>query len=191
MGIAAFKHEKHYDVVVVSAGFSGLQAASLGAGDELRRLRVGGANRVGRKTLTVECCEEDSVDGASWVNNTNQSEMFKLCKRYGVDTEIQRDHGTPVIQSADGSIAKVPFGQLPTTCSLIDLDNPTKSARAREIDQPTSANFAFKNPSRRMHWTSPTCHPHAWSGVESDEVSALFMLLYFKGGAGIDSIVWD
>lgn len=105
---------KHYDVVVVGAGLSGLQAAHSVRAAGFNVCVVEATNRVGGKTLTVQSCERGFNDlGASWINDTNQSEMFQLYTRYGIDTETQRDHGDTVIQSADGSITKVPFGQLP------------------------------------------------------------------------------
>jgi hypothetical protein len=39
--------------------------------------------------------------------------MFNLYQRYSIDTEVQRDCGDTIIQSADGAVTKVPFGQLP------------------------------------------------------------------------------
>jgi monoamine oxidase len=105
---------KQYDVVVVGAGLSGLQAAHSVRAAGFSVCVVEATNRVGGKTLTVQSCEKGFNDlGASWINDTNQSEMFKLYKRYGIDIEVQRNSGETLIQSADGSVTKVPFGQLP------------------------------------------------------------------------------
>lgn len=106
--------DKQYDVVVVGAGLSGLQAAHSVRAAGFSVCVVEATNRVGGKTLTVQSCENGFNDlGASWINDTNQSEMFKLYKQYGVDIEVQRDSGETIIQSADGSVRKVPFGELP------------------------------------------------------------------------------
>lgn len=105
---------REFDVVVVGAGLSGLQAAHSVRAAGFSVCVVEATNRVGGKTLTVQSCEKGFNDlGASWINDTNQSEMFKLYQRYGIDTEVQRDSGETLIQAADGTIVKVPFGTLP------------------------------------------------------------------------------
>jgi monoamine oxidase len=105
---------REYDVVVVGAGLSGLQAAHSVRAAGFSVCVVEATNRVGGKTLTVQSCEKGFNDlGASWINDTNQTEMFKLYQRYGIDTEVQRHSGETLLQAADGSIAKVPFGTLP------------------------------------------------------------------------------
>jgi monoamine oxidase len=74
--------------------------------------------RVGGKTLTMRSTERGFNDlGAAWINDTTQSEMFKLYKRYGMDAEVQRACGYDVIQLADGSAIKTPYGQIPV-CSF-------------------------------------------------------------------------
>ncbi|KAL5358951.1 amine oxidase [Aspergillus floccosus] len=197
---------KQYDVVVVGAGLSGLQAGLSVQAAGFRVCVLEAINRVGGKTLTAQSCEKGFSDlGAAWINDTNQSEMFKLYQRYGIDTEIQRDCGDTIIQSSDGAVVKVPFGQLPgdsdlllrlldaaqTECSSIDLDNPTASAAARELDQLTFRELCVQ----KAHSTDAIAMADMLSasllGVESDEVSALYMLHYFKSGAGIENIISD
>lgn len=99
-------------MVGVSAEPSGLQAAhSVGAAG-FSVCVVEATNRVGGKTLTVQSCEKGFNDlGASWINDTNQTEMFKLYQRYGIDTTSNAIVET-LLHAAVGSIAKVPFGTL-------------------------------------------------------------------------------
>lgn len=107
------RHET-YDVVVVGAGLSGLQAAHIVQAAGFKVCVVEAIDRVGGKTLTAKSCEKGFNDlGASWINDTNQSEMFKLYQRYGIDTVVQLDRGHTLLQSAEGSLVKVPYGELP------------------------------------------------------------------------------
>lgn len=78
-----------------------------------------------------------------------------------------------------------------TECSLIDLDNPTNSARAREIDQLTFRECCIQKTQSEDAIALTNLLSACLLGVESDEVSALYMLLYFKSGAGIDNIISD
>ena len=115
-----------YDVVIVRAVLSGLQAAQTvqAAGFEVCVLEA--IDRFGGKTLTAKSCEKGFNDlGASWINDTNQSEMFKLYQKYGLETEIQRDCGDTLIQSVGGNTVKVPYGQLPV-CFAFFFFFPTR-----------------------------------------------------------------
>ena len=76
-------------------------------------------------------------------------------------------------------------------CSLISLDNLIASSRAREIDQVTFREFSIKNGKTSEAVSIADVLSVSLLGVESDEVSALYMLLYFKSGAGIDNIISD
>jgi monoamine oxidase len=78
-----------------------------------------------------------------------------------------------------------------TECSLIDLDTPTNSACAREIDQLTFREYCIQKTQSEDAIALANLLSACLLGVESDEVSALYMLLYFKSGAGIDNIISD
>lgn len=105
--------KKVYDVIVVGAGLSGLQAAVAIRAAGFTVCVLEATNRVGGKTLTVKSSEKGYNDlGAAWINDTNQSEMFKLFQKYGLETEVQRASGDTIIHLADGSLDKVPYGQL-------------------------------------------------------------------------------
>lgn len=83
------------------------------------------------------------------------------------------------------------FDVIRTECALIDLDKPTKTARAREIDQLTFREFCAQQAQSEDAIETANLLSRCLTGVESDEVSALYMLLYTKSGTGIDNIVSD
>ncbi|KAJ5605759.1 flavin-containing amine oxidase [Penicillium lagena] len=187
-----------YDVVVVGAGLSGLQAALTVRAAGFTVCVLEANNRVGGKTLTLQSCEKGFNDmGAAWINDTNQSEMFKLFQKYGIDAEMQLDHGDSVLEPAVGSIVKVPYGQLPgdptvftnlmevlrAESAIVDLNNPSNSPGAKEIDQTTFEDFCISRTKSDEAADIADLICSALLGVESDEVSALFMLHYIKCGA--------
>jgi monoamine oxidase len=78
-----------------------------------------------------------------------------------------------------------------TECALIDLENPTKSGRGKEIDKLTFLEYCTQQAQTEDAIGIANLLSTCLVGVESDEVSALYMLLYFKSAAGIDNIISD
>lgn len=107
-----------FDVVVVGAGLSGLQAAHTVKAAGFTVCVLEATERVGGKTLTIKSTARGFNDlGAAWINDTSQSEMFKLYQRYGMQAEVQRACGDDVTQLVDGSVIKTPYDQ-PPVCFL-------------------------------------------------------------------------
>jgi monoamine oxidase len=103
------------DVVVVSAGLGGLRAALAIQAAGLSCAVVEATNRVGGKTLTLQSKKAGpGVNdlGAAWINNTSQSEMYKLVQRYGLQTVVQMDTGLDVHLHGD-EVVVCPHGVLP------------------------------------------------------------------------------
>lgn len=69
---------------------------------------------------------------------------------------------------------------LRTECSMIDSDNPTNSARAREIDQLTFREFCIQSAGSKDAVHIANLLSACLLGVESEEVSA-----------GIENIISD
>ena len=75
--------------------------------------------------------------------------------------------------------------------SKVDLDNPRNSADAEDIDKVTFREFCIKRLKDESVTVIVDTICAALLGVESDEVSALYMLHYFKSGTGIDNLLSD
>ncbi|KAJ5637643.1 flavin-containing amine oxidase [Penicillium lividum] len=195
-----------YDVVVIGAGLSGLQAAHSARAAGLRVCVVEATNRVGGKTFSVHSSEKGFNDlGAAWINDTNQSEMYKLFQRYGIDGLIQRACGDSVALLKNGSAVRMPYGQLlgdqrvfkrllevlRKESTLVDLDNPTSSPRAKDIDNMTFKDFCIERSQSKDAADIADLMTTALLGVQSEELSALYMLHYIKSGCGIDNLLSD
>lgn len=121
-----------YDLIVIGAGLAGLSAAihfhsrtrapSPSASSSSRILVLEAKDRVGGKTLSVPTANGGFVDlGAAWINDTNQSTIYELAKRFDVELVRQRGEGWDLHLLADGDgdgdgaggggeVRKVPFG---------------------------------------------------------------------------------
>lgn len=103
------------DVVVIGAGLSGLRAALKIQSAGLSCAIVEAIDRVGGKTLSLPSkVNGPGVNdvGAAWINDTTQSEIFKLVQNYRLQSEVQMDQGLDVWEQAEGVVLS-PHGVLP------------------------------------------------------------------------------
>lgn len=93
------------------AGLSGLQAAHDLQKAGLKTIVLEARDRVGGKTLTVPTASgKGAIDlGATWINDTNQSKMWALAHKFGMEYIVQTTEGNCVLQ--DHGIFL--FGELP------------------------------------------------------------------------------
>lgn len=103
-----------FDVVVVGAGLSGLQAAYDLQKAGLKTIVLEARDRVGGKTWTVPTANgKGAIDlGGAWINDTNQSKMWALGQRFGMEYIVQTTEGDCVLQDH----GRFPFGELPPVC---------------------------------------------------------------------------
>ena len=113
-------HEPKYDVIVVGAGLSGLQAAYDIQQAGLTCIVLEARNRVGGKTWSVPLANgKGYVDiGEAWINDTNQSHVYALTKRFGIELLEQNVDGDCIFQDKDGSTHAFPYGTSPKVCFI-------------------------------------------------------------------------
>lgn len=104
-----------FDVVVIGAGLSGLQAAYSAQKAGLSVAVVEARDRVGGKVWSVPLASKrGQADlGAAWINDTLQPKVWAYCKQFGLGVVQQRLEGDAVMQNEDGSRIVFPFGITP------------------------------------------------------------------------------
>ena len=113
--VSAQTTPKQADVIVVGAGLSGLRAALEVQATGLSCIVVEAIDRVGGKTLTVPSKQSGpgvNDIGGAWINDTSQTEMYKLLQKYGLHGEAQRAKGMSLLQIPEGILAH-PHDSLP------------------------------------------------------------------------------
>lgn len=199
--------EERVDVVVVGAGLSGLQAAVdlHRAGLSVKVLEA--RDRVGGKTYSRNAQGSVCDVGAAWINDTNQSKMFALAKRFGLDLITQNTKGNIIVDDGIGRLKLHPYGQLLSdpedqaqiedvirirdifeeTCQKIDINNPVASGQQLRKDLD---NVTFEQWIRSLGIlhedaiNALAIGTRAMLGVEPSELSALYFLDYCKSGGG-------
>ncbi|KAI1443562.1 hypothetical protein F5Y02DRAFT_409449 [Annulohypoxylon stygium] len=106
-----------FDVVVVGAGFSGLQAAHTAQQAGLSVAVLEARDRVGGKSWSVPLSNGRGVAdlGAAWVNDTLQPRIWSYITRFDLQDNIvkQRLGHTAVLVTADGKRIESPQGVTP------------------------------------------------------------------------------
>jgi monoamine oxidase len=107
-----------YDVVIVGAGLSGLQAAVTIHNEGLSYIVLEARDRLGGRTLSSRSRSGDvkAELGAAWINDTNQSRMWALAQELGLQIYVQNIKGDVMVQDVDASLVKFPYGEIPKVC---------------------------------------------------------------------------
>lgn len=107
--------EKLYDAIVVGAGLSGLAAARDITAAGLSCLVIEARDRVGGKTLSVPMSKTGSMAelGGAWLNDTTETRMIGLARKYGAELIEQNTDGNAVLQDQRGVTTIFPYGGLP------------------------------------------------------------------------------
>ena len=102
------------DVLVVGAGLSGLQAAVDVQKAGYECVVVEARDRVGGKTWSRDIAGGKQDVGAAWINDTNQSYMWELVKKFGLEYVEQNTTGDCIMHDPlDGKFSTFPYGGVP------------------------------------------------------------------------------
>jgi monoamine oxidase len=117
------------DVVVIGAGLAGLAAAHRIVSSGLSCLVLEARDRVGGRTLSqLLPSGEGTVDlGAAWINDTNQSRMIELARRYGAELIEQNTSGNCVFQDSNGGLDHFSYGELPNVYPIDPIERRSES----------------------------------------------------------------
>ncbi|KAH2754026.1 hypothetical protein KXW10_003775 [Aspergillus fumigatus] len=189
------------DVIIVGAGLAGLSAAYDVVRAGLSCVVLEARDRVGGKTWSTPLKDGKGVIdlGAAWINDTNQSKVYALAKRYGVELIEQNTQGNAVLQDADGNCSPFPYGELPNfdkntrahlakirdmceaDCQALDTWRP-KDTR---LDSVTFEAYLTSRGANEAALATATVWTRAMLGQDPKDISALFFLNYCKSGGGL------
>ncbi|KAL4878163.1 hypothetical protein BJY04DRAFT_229905 [Aspergillus karnatakaensis] len=189
------------DVVVIGAGLAGLTVAHEVLRAGLSCIILEARDRVGGKTWSLPTADEKgTIDvGAGWINDTNQSRIYALAKRYGAEVIVQNTTGNAVVEDFDGSVKPFPYGELPdfgpgitksvadirdmceADCQAIDTWLPNDTS----LDSLTFEAYLRARGATKTALGTATVWTRAMLGLEPSEVSALYFLNYCKSGGGL------
>ncbi|KAF5537196.1 hypothetical protein FNAPI_11482 [Fusarium napiforme] len=195
----ALASEKH-DVVIVGAGLAGLTAAHELIRAGLSCVVLEARDRVGGKTWSQELPSGAIIDlGAAWINDTNQSRIIALARRFGADLIEQNTNGHCVLQNDMGEISLFPYGEIPKfdeesrknieiirdmterDCQALDTWNP----RDTSLDSMTFEAYLRSRGASEAALATGTVWTRAMLGQDPKDISALYFLNYCKSGGGL------
>ena len=117
-----------FDVVVIGAGLSGLQAAYSAQQAGLSVAVLEARDRVGGKVWSVPLASgRGSADlGAAWLNDSLQQRVWAYAQRFKLDVVKQRLEGKAILQTSKDDRLVFPFGITPDVSVSFPLKRPTR-----------------------------------------------------------------
>jgi monoamine oxidase len=109
-----------FDVVVIGAGLSGLQAAYSSQQAGLSVAVIEARDRVGGKVWSVPLASKRGMAdlGAAWINDTLQPRIWAYVEKFGLHVIKQRLEGKAVMQRETGERIVFPYGITPEVSTV-------------------------------------------------------------------------
>lgn len=104
-----------FDIAIVGAGLSGLQAAYSAQKAGLSVVVIEARDRVGGKTWSVPLASGRGYAdlGAAWINTKTQKRVGAYTKQFNLEVVEQRLEGTAIMQVSQDDRIEFPFGIMP------------------------------------------------------------------------------
>ncbi|KAJ9292079.1 hypothetical protein DTO021C3_519 [Paecilomyces variotii] len=193
--------QRAVDVVIIGAGLAGLSAAHDITRAGLSCILLEARDRVGGKTWSQSINGSNAVVdvGAAWINDTNQSRVYALAKRYGAELIEQNTQGSVVLEDFEGKCSSFPYGELPyfdeptrqklaeirdmveADCQEVDTWKPQNTS----LDALTFEAYLRSRGADDIALATATVWTRAMLGQEPRDISALYFLNYCKSGGGL------
>ncbi|KAK0113561.1 hypothetical protein ONS96_014419 [Cadophora gregata f. sp. sojae] len=199
--------ESQYEVIVVGAGLSGLQAAYDIQQAGLSCVVLEARDRVGGKTWSVPLANgKGCVDiGAAWINDTNQSHVYALTKRFEIELLEQNVDGDCIFQDKDGATHAFPYGTSPkfSEAQVTDLERirdiihdlsvayGSKASSTENYDQMSLEQFVISKGATQKTVDMVRVWSRVMTGIEATEMSAQFFIEYTGKGGGLKQLRSD
>ncbi|KAL3483603.1 hypothetical protein BJX62DRAFT_249327 [Aspergillus germanicus] len=195
-----------FDLIIIGAGLSGLQAAYTAQQAGLSVAVLEARDRVGGKIWSVPLASGRGYAdlGGAWVNLTLQPRVGAFVKRFGLDTEVQRLEGRAVMQESkdEGGRFEFPFGVTPDftpeekknlelirdhiQSESLKLGPPRAEDDDVTLDQYVRNLGALPKTAKMVNLWAQVMH-----GLESSEYSAAWFIDYCRRNRGLLAIRAD
>ncbi|PNH51687.1 hypothetical protein VD0002_g7838 [Verticillium dahliae] len=193
-----------FDLIVVGAGLSGLQAAYSAQQAGLSVAVIEARDRVGGKTWTVPLASGRGVAdlGAAWINDRLQPRIWAYVQKFDLQTVRQRLEGKAIMQSSESERVVYPFGITPefTEDEKLNLerirDHIQRVSLLKEPPNSQDDNVTLDQYVRELGAGPKTIQMvNLWSrvmhGVESSEQSAAWFIDYCRRNKGLLAVRAD
>ncbi|CRK22483.1 hypothetical protein BN1708_013424 [Verticillium longisporum] len=193
-----------FDLIVVGAGLSGLQAAYSAQQAGLSVAVIEARDRVGGKTWTVPLASGRGVAdlGAAWINDRLQPRIWAYVQKFGLHTVRQRLEGKAIMQSSESERVVYPFGITPEFAEdeKVNLekirDHIQRVSLLKEPPNSQDDNVTLDQYVRELGAGPKTIQMvNLWSrvmhGVESSEQSAAWFIDYCRRNKGLLAVRAD
>ncbi|RYP74887.1 hypothetical protein DL769_003923 [Monosporascus sp. CRB-8-3] len=193
-----------FDVVVIGAGLSGLQAAYSAQKAGLSVVVVEARDRVGGKVWSVPLASKRGIAdlGAAWINDNLQHRVWSYVQQFGLQVVKQRLDGKAVMQTEEGNRIVYPFGITPEFTpeekkNLEFIRDHIQAASLRqEAPRPEDDSVSLDQYVRNLGAGPKTVQMvNLWvrvmHGLESTEESAAWFIDYCRRNRGLLAIRAD